>query len=108
VRSVHIVTSGDAIASDEGSHGVRPTIQALTCGAKPLRDGTTFAEQAAGRGSSFRDVVDDARHQLAAVYLGDRTLSMTDVACLLGYSEAAAFTRAYKRWIGSAPSQARR
>jgi len=32
---------------------------------------------------------------------------MTDVACLLGYSEAAAFTRAFKRWTGRAPSQAR-
>jgi len=44
----------------------------------------------------------------AVVYLGDRTLSLTDVACLLGYSEAAAFTPAYKRWTGTAPSLARR
>ncbi|HEY0709953.1 MAG TPA: AraC family transcriptional regulator ligand-binding domain-containing protein [Polyangia bacterium] len=59
-------------------------------------------------GTSFRDVVDEARHKLATVYLGDDSLSMTDVACLLGYSEAAAFTRAFKRWTGLAPSQARR
>jgi AraC-like DNA-binding protein len=59
-------------------------------------------------GVSFRDVVDEARHKLAAVYLGDQTLSLTDVACLLGYSEGAAFTRAYKRWTGHPPSQARR
>ena len=59
-------------------------------------------------GVSFRDVVDEARHKLAIVYLGDRTLSLTDVACLLGYSEGAAFTRAYKRWTGTAPSLARR
>lgn len=58
-------------------------------------------------GLSFRDVVDEARHKLAVVYLGDCKLSMTDVACLLGYSEAAAFTRAFKRWTGRAPSQAR-
>ena len=59
-------------------------------------------------GVSFRDVVDEARHKLAVVYLGDQNLSLTDVACLLGYSEAAAFTRAFKRWTGQAPSQARR
>jgi AraC-like DNA-binding protein len=59
-------------------------------------------------GVSFRDVVDEARHKLAVVYLGDQSLSLTDVACLLGYSEAAAFTRAFKRWTGRAPSQARR
>ena len=59
-------------------------------------------------GVSFRDVVDEARHKLAVVYLGDQSLSVTDVACLLGYSEAAAFTRAFKRWTGQPPSQARR
>ncbi|HEX2660618.1 MAG TPA: AraC family transcriptional regulator ligand-binding domain-containing protein [Polyangia bacterium] len=59
-------------------------------------------------GVSFRDVVDEARHKLAVVYLSDPTLTLTDVACLLGYSEGAAFTRAFKRWTGSAPSQARR
>jgi len=59
-------------------------------------------------GVSFRDVVDEARHKLAVVYLGDHTLSLSDVACLLGYSEGAAFTRAFKRWTGSAPSQVRR
>ena len=56
-------------------------------------------------GVSFRDVVDEARHKLAVVYLGDRTLSLPDVACLLGYSEGAAFTRAFKRWTGTAPSR---
>jgi AraC-like DNA-binding protein len=58
-------------------------------------------------GVSFRDVVDEARHKLAMIYLGDRALSMTDVACLLGYSEAAAFTRAFKRWTGRPPSAVR-
>ena len=48
-----------------------------------------------------------ARHKLALVYLGDVSLSMTDVACLLGYAEGAAFTRAFKRWTGRAPSQFR-
>ena len=59
-------------------------------------------------GVSFRDVVEEARHKLAMLYLGDRSLSLVDVACLLGYSEAAAFTRAFKRWTGQPPSQARR
>lgn len=58
-------------------------------------------------GASFRDVVEDARHGLARLYLDDRSLSPTDVACLLGYSEATTFIRAFKRWTGQTPSAAR-
>jgi len=58
-------------------------------------------------GSSFRDVMDEARHKLAVAYLGDSNLSLTDVAYLLGYSEGAACTRAFKRWTGSATSLVR-
>jgi AraC-like DNA-binding protein len=57
--------------------------------------------------ASFRDVVDDARLGLARLYLDDRSLSVTDVACLLGYSESATFIRAFKRWTGQTPHTAR-
>ena len=51
--------------------------------------------------------MDEARRKVAMLYLGDKALSMTDVARRRGYSEAAAFTRAFKRGTGSAPSVAR-
>ena len=59
-------------------------------------------------GVSFRDVVAEARHKLAVVYLGDASLSMTNVACLRGFAEGAAFTRAFKRWTGKAPIEYRK
>jgi AraC-like DNA-binding protein len=56
---------------------------------------------------SFAEVVDDVRAGLAREYLADPSLSVTDVACLLGYSEATAFHRAFKRWTGQTPGRAR-
>lgn len=85
----------------EGEPGIGDIAQALATSDRSLQ------RKLQAEGISFRDVVDEARHKLAIVYLGDKSLSMTDVACLLGYSEAAAFTRAFKRWTGQAPSQAR-
>ena len=58
-------------------------------------------------GTSFREVVDDARKQLAVGYLGDRRLAVSEVAYLLGYSEAGAFVRAFKRWTGKTPGEMR-
>jgi AraC-like DNA-binding protein len=85
----------------EGEPGMGAVAEALATSERSLQ------RKLQAEGVSFRDVVDEARHKLAVVYLGDQSLSMTDVACLLGYSEAAAFTRAFKRWTGRAPSQAR-
>lgn len=58
-------------------------------------------------GSSFRAVVDGARQELALSYLGDARLSVGEVAYLLGYGEAGAFARAFKRWTGRTPGEAR-
>jgi AraC-like DNA-binding protein len=51
-------------------------------------------------------VVDRARDQLSQLYLADRNLGLADVAYLLGYSEPAAFIRAFKRWTGRTPRAA--
>lgn len=58
-------------------------------------------------GTSFRDVVDDARKELALTYLADRKMPVSEVAYLLGYSDAGAFVRAFKRWVGKTPGETR-
>ena len=85
----------------DGEPGIANIAEALALSERSLQ------RKLQTEGVSFRDVVDEARHKLALVYLGDQSLSMTDVACLLGYAEGAAFTRAFKRWTGHAPSQLR-
>ena len=41
-------------------------------------------------------------------YLADASLSLGEIAYLLGYSESSAFNRAYRRWTGRTPAADRR
>jgi AraC-like DNA-binding protein len=70
------------------------------------RLGTTpriLQRRLAQSGTSFDALRDDARRQAAEVYLADATLSIGEIAYLLGYSEPAALHRAFKRWHGTTP-----
>ena len=58
-------------------------------------------------GTSFRILVQDVRRHLARRYLQDGGLTVDEVSRLLGYSEPAAFSRAFKRWTGQSPSACR-
>ena len=55
------------------------------------------------RGVSFRKLLDDTRRQLAEQYLKDSTLSVSEIAYLLGFAEVSSFSRAFRRWTGHAP-----
>ncbi len=55
------------------------------------------------RGLKFQKLLDDSRRQLAEDYLDDRSIPLSEVALLLGYSEQSAFTRSFKRWCGTTP-----
>jgi AraC-like DNA-binding protein len=58
--------------------------------------------------TSFRAVLDEVRKEQATAMLEDRQLSLAEIAFALGFSEHAAFTRAFKRWFGRSPADARR
>jgi AraC-like DNA-binding protein len=59
-------------------------------------------------GTTYKQVLDQVRHDLALRYLGAGEMSIGEVAYLLGFSEASAFHRAFKRWTGSTPGEFRR
>jgi AraC-like DNA-binding protein len=59
-------------------------------------------------GVTFAQVLDELRHTLALDYLGAGKVSVNETAYLLGFSDAAAFSRAFKRWTGESPGRARR
>jgi AraC-like DNA-binding protein len=52
----------------------------------------------------YRELVDEARARLAKGMLADPHASVQDAAYAMGFGTPAAFTRAFKRWTGMAPS----
>jgi len=56
-------------------------------------------------GSSFRQLVSDARRELAKHYLLDPSLELAETACLLGYEDPNSFFRAFREWEGATPSE---
>lgn len=67
----------------------------------------TMQRRLAEAGTSFQDLRDRVRADIALKYLGQSSLQAAQVGEILGYSEAAAFTRAFKRQHGLTPSEAR-
>jgi AraC-like DNA-binding protein len=58
-------------------------------------------------GTSFNAVRERVRRELALRYLDDK-LAIAEISFLLGFSEPSAFFRAFKRWTGTTPLEARR
>ena len=56
-------------------------------------------------GSTFEKVVDELRHKMALEYLNGKKVSVNETAYLVGFSEPAAFSRAFKRWTGLNPGE---
>lgn len=63
----------------------------------------TLQRKLAEAGASFQQVLDGARYALAVDYLRQDSLSLLEIALLLGYQEQSAFTHAFKEWSGSNP-----
>lgn len=54
-------------------------------------------------GLSFARLADEVRFQVASRLLRDPTIRIIDVSVALGYTDAANFTRAFRRWAGVPP-----
>ena len=72
------------------------------------RSERTLRRQLAAEGAAYRSIVDNVRRARADVLLADASVSLAEVAFALGFSEHAAFSRAYRRWTGMSPIDARR
>ncbi|MNR61324.1 HTH-type transcriptional regulator VirS [compost metagenome] len=55
----------------------------------------------------FSQLVEGIRRSLAEDYVARSDYSLTEIALLLGYSEASSFSRAFRRWTHSTPQQYR-
>ena len=59
-------------------------------------------------GTKFRLLLDDLRKSLALRYVASKDVELIEVTFLLGFSQPAAFHRAFKRWTGETPLNYRR
>lgn len=66
---------------------------------------STLQRQLREEGTSFRQVQDDTRQQLAEDYVQDGEYSLSEIAYLLGFSDQSNFSRAFRRWNGASPSE---
>ncbi|MDR3455321.1 MAG: AraC family transcriptional regulator [Rhodoferax sp.] len=67
----------------------------------------TLKRRLTEEGTSFSELVDGARRELAQRYLGQRHVSLAQIAYLLGYSDQSNFFRACTRWFGESPGEYR-
>jgi AraC-like DNA-binding protein len=87
---------------------LRTLILARTCSLETVAQLFRLEPRTLGRrldreAIKFREVVDEVRYEVARHLLADTSLTMTRIATMLDYSEATAFTRAFRRWSGAAP-----
>jgi AraC-like DNA-binding protein len=64
----------------------------------------TLQRRLADAGVTYNEVLEATRRDAAEQYLAGRVLSIGEIGYLLGYSEPAAFHRAFKRWHGVTPA----
>lgn len=58
-------------------------------------------------GTSYKQLLDEMRRELASQYIKESRLSVNEITFMLGFSEPANFSRAFKRWTGTSPSEYR-
>lgn len=63
----------------------------------------TLQRRLADDGAYFEDILDAQRRELAARYLAESGLYLSQITGLLGYAEQSAFNRSCRRWFGTTP-----
>lgn len=66
----------------------------------------TFQARLGAEGRRFGELVSDVRRNLAEKYLREG-FSVEEITCLLGFSEASVFRKAFKKWTGLTPGEFR-
>ena len=67
----------------------------------------TLHRRLAHEGKHYQEIIDDVRRSLAEEFLRNTSLSIEEVAARVGFSEAANFRRAFRKWTGHAPGSYR-
>ena len=111
LRVLKRMVIGDDIVSKVNRHllscsGDFPKLDAvakcLCLGARTLR------RRLQELGTSYQQILGEVRRELAIEYLRTSSLTVQEIAELLGYSEVTNFRRAFVRWVQVSPYQYRK
>ncbi|MCM3716381.1 AraC family transcriptional regulator [Halalkalibacter oceani] len=83
--------------------GGRPSIHSVA-GELGISD-RTLQRRLIAEGTSFKQLLIQARHEQAREYLANPTLDIKEIAFLIGYEDESSFYRAFRHWEGDTPSQ---
>ncbi|WP_395407117.1 AraC family transcriptional regulator [Pseudoduganella sp. UC29_106] len=68
---------------------------------------STLRRRLDDEGQSFQAIKDDLRRDIAIDYLCHSSKNVAEIAFELGFAEASAFHRAFKKWAGASPGEYR-
>lgn len=68
----------------------------------------TLQRRLKAEGSSFEKIKDDVRRELGETLLAQSNVSLSQIALMLDYADASAFSRSCRRWFGETPREVRR
>ena len=95
--------------SDNIRRLLRTRLMGARCSAEDIADllavhRRTLSRHLKGSGMGYRAIINEVRFEIARQLLEDTAISLSEIAAALGYSEASAFTRAFRRWSGQTPT----
>ena len=67
----------------------------------------TLERRLAQEGTSFMEILQQLRSEMAVRYVDDPVVPISRIAWLLGFEEVSSFSNAFKRWTGKSPRQMR-
>lgn len=68
---------------------------------------STLQRHLSKEGTKFQQLLDKVRYRLASEYLVGTRLPVSEIACLLGFSDTTNFRRSFRRWSNVTPTQVR-
>ncbi len=86
---------------------LRPVPTQEHCARQLGMSGRTLQRRLVAEGTRFGAELDRVRESRARVLLLDRSLSLSEIGWMLGFSDQSAFSRAFRRWTGGPPSRFR-